>query len=146
MDIQEISDRLEIEALLTRYAKAVDRKDWDLYRTVFTEDAFIDYTSAGGSASGVDEMAEWLDAALGQFGATQHMISNIDIHIEPGADTATVEAMFHNPMVMPDKSSWVTGGWYHHQLVRTTDGWRSARLIEESAYFSAMPSNLTTPE
>ncbi len=146
MDIQDISDRLEIEALLTRYAKAVDRKDWDLYRTVFTDDAFIDYTSAGGSASGVDDMTEWLDAALGQFPATQHMVSNIDIDLEPGADRATVEAMFHNPMVMPDKSAWVTGGWYHHELVRTADGWRSAKLVEESAYFSGMPSDLTTPE
>ena len=33
--------------LLYRYARAVDTKDWDLYRSVFTDDAHIDYSSAG---------------------------------------------------------------------------------------------------
>jgi 3-phenylpropionate/cinnamic acid dioxygenase small subunit len=39
MDIQRISDQLEITALLSRYARAVDTKDWTLYRSVFTDDA-----------------------------------------------------------------------------------------------------------
>lgn len=143
MDLREVADRLEIDALLTRYAKAVDRRDWDLYRTVFTPDARIDYTSAGGPASGVDEMCAWLDEALAQFPATQHLVSNIDIVF--AGDSATVEAMFHNPMKMPDGSAWVTGGWYHHALVRTDEGWRSGEMVEESAYFSGMPSDLTRP-
>ena len=33
MDLQRISDELEITALLNRYARAVDSKDWDLYRS-----------------------------------------------------------------------------------------------------------------
>ena len=60
MELREIADRLEIEALLTRYAKAVDRRDWDLYLTVFTDDATIDYSSAGGAgerAEGDDGVA-----------------------------------------------------------------------------------------
>ena len=73
-------------------------------------------------------------------------MSNIDIAFGGDGDTATVEAMFHNPMVMPDKSSWVTGGWYHHQLVRTDEGWRSSGLVEESAYFSGMPTGLDNPD
>jgi 3-phenylpropionate/cinnamic acid dioxygenase small subunit len=143
MDIQELSDRLEITDLLTRYARAVDRKDWNLYRTVFTADTHIDYTSAGGAALGLEEMCAWMDEALAQFPATQHLISNV--HVEIDGDAATVEAMFHNPMKMPDGSAWVTGGWYHHDLVRTADGWRSRKLVEESAYFSGMPTDLSSP-
>ena len=48
MDVQTLADRIEINDLLTRYAHAVDSKDWALYRTVFTNDAHIDYESAGG--------------------------------------------------------------------------------------------------
>ncbi len=137
MDLQAISDRIEIEDLLTRYARAVDRRDWDLYRAVFTPEAHIDYTSAGGITAGVDAMCEWLETALSQFPATQHLVSNIDALVN--GDTAEVEAMFHNPMKMPDGSVWFTGGWYHHKLVRTPDGWRSRELIEESCYFHGMP-------
>ena len=145
MDTQELSDRVEIEALLTRYAKAVDRKDWQLYRDLFLADAEIDYTSAGGIKGDTATQAAWLEEALAQFPATQHMIANIDIEFTD-ADTASVEAVFHNPMVMPDKSAWVTGGWYHHEMVRTDAGWRSRKLIEESAYFSGMPRDLDRPE
>jgi 3-phenylpropionate/cinnamic acid dioxygenase small subunit len=145
VDIQELSDRAEITDLLTRYAHAVDRKDWNLYRTVFTADATIDYTSAGGIASDLETQAKWLEEALAQFPGTQHLIANIDI-LFLDADTATVEAMFHNPMILSDSSSFVTGGWYHHDLVRTEQGWRSRSLVEESAYFSGMPANLERPE
>ena len=60
MDVQRISDELEITALLSRYARAVDTKDWTLYRSVFTDDAFIDYSSAGAVKGTRDEVAEWL--------------------------------------------------------------------------------------
>ena len=145
MEIREVADRLEINELLTRYSRAVDRKDWVLYRQVFTADASIDYTSAGGIAGDTETQATWLAKALAQFPVTQHLIANVGIQFID-ADTATVEAIFHNPMVMPDKSSWVTGGWYHHEMIRTDDGWRSRKLVEESGYFSGMPSNLTSPE
>jgi len=47
MDVQQIADQLEITALLNTYAHAVDGKDWATYRSVFTDDAHIDYSSAG---------------------------------------------------------------------------------------------------
>lgn len=152
MDLQHTADRLEITELLARYARAVDRKHWDLYRTVFTDDAHIDYTSAGGTAAGLDEMCRWLDDALAQFPATQHLVSNVIIDLgtdsdgDGDRDTATVEAMFFNPMSMPDGSTWFTGGWYHHRVIRTPEGWRSRELVEESSWFAGMPTDLASPE
>ena len=135
--IRHLADRLAIGDLLTRYATAVDRRDWDLYRTVFTSDAEIDYTSAGGIAGTVDEVVEFLDSALSGFEMTQHLVSNVDTSVE--GDTARVTAMFNNPMRLSDGDTWFTGGWYHHDLVRTADGWRSRKLREESAWFDRAP-------
>jgi hypothetical protein len=42
MSMQEISDRLEITDMLTRYCYAVDDRDWNAYRDIFTADAAID--------------------------------------------------------------------------------------------------------
>ena len=50
LDLQEISDRIEIQDLLSRYTDAIDRRDWDALDGVFTPDAFIDYTSVGGAS------------------------------------------------------------------------------------------------
>ena len=50
LSTREISDRLQIQALLVRYTKAIDDKDFDLLDQVFTPDAHIDYASSGGPA------------------------------------------------------------------------------------------------
>ena len=39
MDRQALADRIAAEDLLTRYATAVDRRDWEQYRSIFTADA-----------------------------------------------------------------------------------------------------------
>ena len=131
MDLRALSDRAEIEDLLTRYALAVDTRDWDLYRSVFTPDALIDYTSSGGQAGDLDETVAFLEVALSHFEMTQHLISNIDTRI--GDDTAEVTAVFNNPMRLPGGTVWFTGGRYHHDLVRTEDGWRSHRQNEKQS-------------
>ena len=46
--LQEISDSIEIQDLLTRYCNAIDSKKYEMLDSVFTQDAIIDYTSAGG--------------------------------------------------------------------------------------------------
>jgi 3-phenylpropionate/cinnamic acid dioxygenase small subunit len=45
---QTTADKVEIDELLAHYARAVDAKNWDLWRSVFTADAHIDCTSATG--------------------------------------------------------------------------------------------------
>ncbi|MGH9031122.1 MAG: nuclear transport factor 2 family protein [Acidimicrobiia bacterium] len=147
MSHQEVADRIAIDDLLTRYTIAVDDGDWNLYRTVFTPDAFIDYTSAGGIKGGVDEIAAWLAKALAPFPVRQHLIANKLVSID--GDTATVRAYFYNPMsiTLPDGTSRSTpgGGYYNHRLVRTADGWRSQELIEEEVWREGLPENLEIP-
>ena len=137
MDRQALADRIAAEDLLTRYATAVDRRDWEQYRSIFTADAEIDYTSAGGIAGTVDEIVEFLSTSLEMFEMTQHLVSNINLEVN--GDSATVTAMFNNPMRITGGDTWFTGGWYHHDLVRTPDGWRSRNLREESAWFDRAP-------
>jgi len=137
MNRQALEDRIAAEDLLTQYATAVDRRDWEQYRSIFTADAEIDYTSAGGIAGTVDEIVEFLSTSLEMFEMTQHLVSNIDLKVS--GDSATVTAMFNNPMRLAGGDTWFTGGWYHHDLVRTPDGWRSRRLREESVWLDRAP-------
>lgn len=137
MDLQSLIDRAEITDLLTRYARAVDRKDWGLFRSVFTPDARIDYTQVGGVAGNLDEVVGFLEQVMPMFETMQHLISNIDIAID--GDEAKVAAMVYNPLKLPDSPMWATGGWYHHELVRTPEGWRSRSLVEEAGWFDGVP-------
>jgi 3-phenylpropionate/cinnamic acid dioxygenase small subunit len=138
---QEIADRIEIDDLLTRYATAVDTRDWDLYQTVFTPGAFIDYTSSGGIRGELAEVTKWLSDALSGFSMSQHLVTNRDIRV--AGDTATSRSYFYNPMGRTKRDGTLdlmfVGGYYRDQLRRTGDGWRIAERIQDTAWFSSSP-------
>ncbi|MBC9732690.1 nuclear transport factor 2 family protein [Nocardioides marmotae] len=134
MDLQELSDRTEIAAVLTRYTRAIDTGEFDRLATVFTPDAQIDYTESGGIAGGYAEVAPWLAEVLPAF-FPRRMHTLGQVAIELAGDEAEVAAYFHNPMPVTgeDGAERVVefGGIYHHRMVRTPDGWRSRELREE---------------
>lgn len=136
MDLPELSDRAEIADVITRYTRAIDTAEWDLLDTVFLPDARIDYTSAGGTVGQFPEMKRWLAEVLPSFPRRQHVIGQLDIALD--GDTARVTAYFLNPMVTRAEDGteglYNCGGYYHHQLVRTPDGWRSRELVEETVW------------
>ena len=108
-----------------------------MYRSVFTENAHIDYSSAGAPAGPRDEVAEWLAQGFAAIPMSMHYITNVEI-LGLQADVATVRAMFYNPMTLPGMSDLsYCGGYYHHELVRTADGLlelqpaRSKRLVRQ---------------
>lgn len=139
VDLQEIADRLEIAELLARYARGLDTRDWDLWRSVFEESAYIDYRSAGGIDGQRNDIGNWLEQTFTIFPMSQHAITNIECDID--GDGAQVRAMFHNPMQFPghDDPSFC-GGTYRHRMIRTAAGWRSVELIEQSSWTSNWPS------
>ena len=86
MDITEISDRLELEKLVTDYATAIDSRDFKQLNNLFTPDAQIDYTAVGGIAGSLAEIIAFLETALDFFSNYQHFISNISLSITGNAD------------------------------------------------------------
>jgi hypothetical protein len=135
VDLQQISDRLEIEEVLIRYTRAIDTGEWDVLDTVFTPDAAIDYTQTGGIADSYPKVKAWLAENLPMFERRMHMLGQVELRMQPGAGEAEVAAYFSNPMTFPQQDGsellWEFGGVYHHRMVRTPDGWRSRELLEE---------------
>jgi hypothetical protein len=129
MDVQSVSDNLEIQATLVRYARAADTQNWDLWRGVFTPDAHLDFTSAGGIAGSRDEVTEWLAKLLSTVPRIQHFITNIEIELT--GDSAHVSAMFFNPFRgLGERSMGFRSGWHTHDFVRTDEGWKSRNFVE----------------
>ena len=148
LTIQEISDRIEINDLLIRYCTAVDRRDWDAFDDIFTEDCLIDYRAMGGSRGGLAETKDFLAKIMPGFVAHQHMISNSSVELN--GDTAKCRTMCHNPMVTSTQDGvphvFFCGLWYCDELVRTIDGWRIAERVEEKSYFHNLPKNFEMPK
>lgn len=125
---------MEIADLLTRYTRAIDTRSYTDLRHVFTPDAVLDYSSAGGPVGPPDEVVPWVEQGLAGFARTQHILGQLSISFLD-AQRAQVTAYFTNPMVAlasdGTESLWEVGGYYHHDVVRTPHGWRSARIVDD---------------
>jgi hypothetical protein len=141
MSLQDISDRLEIENLMVRYCYAIDDRDWDAYRSVFTADAIIDDTVTGGVRSGVEEHISYLKRALTKILISQHAISTILINAS--GDSATGRSHCSCPMVVDvgegRKHVFFQGLWYRDALVRTAQGWKFSARTEEGYWTHNLP-------
>ena len=145
MSMQEISDRLEIQDLMTRYSYAIDSRNWGALDDVFTPDAHIDYSVFGGSVGNLEETKKFLGEAMPMFSTLQHMVSGTTITFTGDDDrpmAANAKTQCHNPMTMGDDdnpSLMVCGLWYVDQLVRTDAGWRIKERVEEKVYMKVFP-------
>lgn len=147
---QEVADRMAIHDLCRVYAWAIDLQDWDLLDTVFTPDAFLDYSSnPGGIAGPYPEVRAWLASVLPFFPVTQHLMSNTLIELR--GDTATAKTMVSNPQGARTKAGpphiFTVGARYDDELVRTPDGWKMSKRVETTLYFQGtLPTELLGPE
>jgi hypothetical protein len=136
MNIEEISDRLEINELVVRYAYAIDTRDWAALDTIFTPDAHIDFTATGGEAGELPAIKRFLEGALPFFTGTQHVMAATILRFD-GDDRATGTTMCHNPMIYDsDGHEHVLqiGLWYDDVFLRTGDGWRITQRQQRQLY------------
>ena len=138
MDLRTLRDKLEITEQLRRYAWALDTNDLESWKTVFTPDATLDYSSAGGASGSRDEVAAALQRAVDAVPVGQHSISNIEIELN--GDRARVRALYFLPTQLPGSAEpSFYGGCYHHDFVRTPEGWKSERLVAQGLWSANAP-------
>ena len=114
-----------IRAVLDRYATAVDRRDWALMHTCFTEDCCADYGQAG-AWTAREPFVTWLDEIHRDVGPTMHRITNHDVHVD--GDVARATCYFDALLRVEHRGFDLLHvvGSYVDALVRTPDGWRIA--------------------
>lgn len=137
-DLKSVRDELDIQRVVHDYAWACDNADWALLRSLFTDDAELDYSSTGGPAGPRDEVLEWIEEGLGQVEWIHHVVSNfrIDLH----GDRADVRALFHCSVKLRETDTMlVTGGYYQEEHVRTAQGWCIRRLVEDNRWMDGRP-------
>lgn len=118
-------DRQDVTDVLVRYATGIDRRDWPLFRTVFTADCALDYGEIG-AWSGVDEVTAFMEQIHAKAGHTMHRLSNHAVTVD--GDAARASTYVDVLIFAPDNNSGVNAvGFYDDELVRTAEGWRIAR-------------------
>jgi hypothetical protein len=112
-----VEDRLDLYEIPGRYGDAIDDRDWDRLRTIFTEDAVFDLTGVGSRRLvGIEEIIEFMEVEA-QHPRT-HMMTNIYADATPdGADLR-----FRIVALLGQGKTGTAS--YYDDVVRTPDGWR----------------------
>ena len=128
--VQQLIDRAAITDVVNAYATAVDRRDWDLLRSIFTDRVFFDFRSFDPGLYREVTAEELVEIAkrLSAFDATQHISAN-HAHTING-DSATCISYMHagHFLKRPDGDYFCfLYGYYTNALVRTEAGWKINR-------------------
>jgi hypothetical protein len=137
--LEAAADRLELTELMNRYAWAIDKWDWQLLASLFTEDARADYSAVGqyvegdGIVRGRDAIVAWLQTSLLKFPDVLHFMSNTLVELDGDrARVITYMHVLHMPM----------GGIYHCDAVRAKSGWQISGFRLEERDFSEPAARL----
>lgn len=125
MEAHEIADRLALRALVDRYARIPDDRDYALVDEVFAADASL--VGPGFTLEGREAIRAGMQA-IEQYDATLHCMHNQLVEIDGDraeGETWCVASHVHAAGGRPVKLDW--GIRYRDEYRREAEGWRIVR-------------------
>ena len=137
LEVQDLIDRATISDVVHAYATGLDRRDWALLRSIFTDTIEMDFQSVGLRANrvGADEWVRDVKRLFAGFEATQHTSTN-HVHDVRGDEATCTSNMQATHFVAREPNDgldngadcWTIGGYNVNELVRSADGWKLAKI------------------
>ena len=110
------------------YAYGIDTRNWRLYRSIFTDQITMDFSSYNGSPATTLAADDWVANCKTLFtglDATQHSMSNPLVDVDgPRARCRMYMQAEHFYITDSGGNSYVLGGYYDDQLVYVDGRWQ----------------------
>jgi 3-phenylpropionate/cinnamic acid dioxygenase small subunit len=118
--------RQDIAEVLVRYASGIDGREWELFRSCFTDRCEADYGDVG-AWNGAEEITAFMREMHEPLGPTLHRITNQAVELR-GDDQATARSYVDALVMGPDDGPAIRiAGYYDDELVRVVDNWKIDR-------------------
>lgn len=149
--IQRLEDRHAISDVVIKYAIAIDDADWVGYASVFTDPVHVDFSEAGMPAADFprEQFVGFAQQGLEVWDARQHLSPNHVIELDDlDPDRAHCRSYMyaqHYKKDAPGGEFYLMRGSYEHELVRTADGWKIARLTQRISWLEGNPDAVAAP-
>ena len=136
----EREDEYELRKLAYRYARMIDRRDWDLIPQVFSEDACL--SGPGYEMKGHQALRDGLKR-IEMYSSTLHCVHNQSSHIDVDEGTGELYCVanhLYEKQGTPFKMDM--GIRYEDRYVRGPDGWRIAERVLNLIWQQDLPLEL----
>ena len=139
----ELVDQAAILAVVIAYATALDTKDFEALRGLFTDDVVWEYRGLVGPLHGADAIVGMMRSSLEHLDATQHLNGNhvITVRGDEAEHVGYFQAM-HVRIGHPGGEQYLGAGRYEDTFRRTVEGWRLSARMASSVWSTGNPSVL----
>jgi ketosteroid isomerase-like protein len=120
------ADRIALQDVMLRYAAGVDERDFEMYRSCFTDDVEV----LGFGAETVHGREAWIAyvrKALERFGATQHMLGPQLARVQGDRAQCRTDVQALHYLKEPEGQILTLWATYETEMMRTPDGWKISR-------------------
>lgn len=143
-DLQTLTDERDVINLASRYCWALDAKDFEELRNIFTSDAFA--ILGGTECHGIDAIIKRISSALTRLDASHHLVGSHVVTVD--GDCADHKCYLQAQHVLQGTEGgdlWLVAGTYEDQMVRTRNGWRIKERILSRVWTEGNP-NVAAPD
>ncbi len=145
MNMSALNDKLEIQQLVCKYSRAIDRRDFNLLGKLYAVDSKDQH---GGMFEGSGkEYVEWVSSALENTGHTSHQIFNHLIELDPSnPNYAEGEVYTLNVHILINSEgkevNLSTGTRYLDKYIKTKKEWQflHRKIVADYTLESYVPS------
>ncbi len=133
-----LADRAEIEDVVRRYARGIDRRDFALVRSCYHPDATDEHGSFSGT---VDEYLAWVDALTARYTMTMHLIGGVLVDLAGDVAAAeTTGVAIHRSDDPAPHLNLATGFRYLDRFERRDGRWAIAARTALGEWSIAIPA------
>lgn len=122
-----LEDRVAVLETVYRYALGLDTRDWVLYRSIFTDDIDVDFSSYNGLNGGCLKADDWVSGLKPLFSglsATQHIMTNPIVEFDDQGATCQMYMQAEHFLDAADGNTcFAIGGYYTDRLIRRLEDW-----------------------
>jgi ketosteroid isomerase-like protein len=127
--VQALLDKEEIRECVYRFARGVDRHDWDLVRSCYHDDGIDNHGPFNGPA---DEYVPWVREALPKLAdVTMHTVMNSLIELDGDVAHSESYTVGYHRYTRADGTrwDWVSGARYVDRFERRDGVWKIANRV-----------------
>jgi len=142
--LDEVESRTTIAALVAGYCQGVDRRDLDLFMSLWHDDGTLNILGGRGVFHGTDELRNSQAGVAKAWARTWHWTTNATVKFETPDRAIGRADVFAICERHDDGHICLVGGTYHDVVERRAGAWKfTERVIDR--YFVSTPQDIPLP-
>lgn len=115
------------------YAQGIDTRDWELLRSIFTDEIEMDFSSYSGQPGAVMLADDWVNGVKVLFtglDSTQHVMTNPIVDVEGNRGRLRMYMKAEHFLANDSGSDdFALGGYYEDRLINTGGDWKIEAVV-----------------